>query len=254
MRAANQMGKRQRNNFSDFDMSRHINLIRFICKRYVFAGFVTECDEEDFTHDVIERLMKRMPVLQKNFNGSVKPSTYLGVVASNICKELLRERKRKQIVFPTESFPAGQQDNLALQQLYFQDEMDKLEKIFFLFNRKRLKLEICLKVYRGVEFTVNELRRLPQIVNETLNEANKLNHLPKAKKADKYNALAQIASKLEERESNPEAIRKWLKSKITEVIDTLNGNPKHAAYDEESLGILLEKYYETNDVEIKGTG
>lgn len=237
-------------NFSDFNINDHIKLIKFICNRYVFAGFIKNDETEDFYHDVIEKLINRLPVLRKNYNGSVKPATYLTVVVNNICKELIRAKMKKEIkYFSNIKTDVTQQESIE-RDLIIEDEIERLQTIFVLFNKKRFKLEICLKGYFGITFTKLETKSLDNKLKIILRIANKMINEPNVKNSKKYGIIASIISELQNKPVNAEAIRKWIKEKIEELIYLLNGEPPHAMYDEESLGILLEKYYEVKRINI----
>jgi hypothetical protein len=51
---------------------------------------------------------------------------------------------------------------------------------------------------------------------------------------------------------HPDTMRKWVKAKMHELVEMLNGNPRRAYYNEETLQILVEKYYVEQAELLKG--
>jgi len=55
--------------------------------------------------------------------------------------------------------------------------------------------------------------------------------------------LTEIFNKYENKNNAPDTLRKWVKFKINELIDVLNGSPPASKYDEETFQILFEKCF-----------
>ena len=57
------------------------------------------------------------------------------------------------------------------------------------------------------------------------------------------NALIPLFNKYENKNNSPDALRKWIKQKIVEIIDLLNGKSSSSRYNEETLQILFERCF-----------
>ena len=58
-----------------------------------------------------------------------------------------------------------------------------------------------------------------------------------------FSALTEILNKHENKNNTPDAMRKWIKQKINELIDIMNGDPPDSNYNEETIQILFEKCF-----------
>jgi endonuclease III len=58
-----------------------------------------------------------------------------------------------------------------------------------------------------------------------------------------YRTITPIMNKIEEKSNSVDALRKWTDSKVREIIQVLNGNPKKADYSTETLKILVDDFF-----------
>jgi hypothetical protein len=58
-----------------------------------------------------------------------------------------------------------------------------------------------------------------------------------------YRIITPIMNKNEEKSNSVDAVRKWTDSKIHEIIEVLNGEPKRANYTQDTLKILVDDFF-----------
>jgi hypothetical protein len=58
-----------------------------------------------------------------------------------------------------------------------------------------------------------------------------------------YKIITPVMNKNEKKSNSIDAVRKWTDSKISEIIQLLNGNPKKMNYNEDTLKTLVDDFF-----------
>ena len=120
-----------------------------------------------------------------------------------------------------------------------------LETIFHLFNQQKDKLKLCLKVFFRIPVSRDDIYQyLPEIsINDLIEYTSMVNNEGALTDHEIFVILTKLINIKENKDNSPDAIRKWIKAKIDEILYLMNGKPIRANYDKESLRFLVENYF-----------
>jgi RNA polymerase sigma factor (sigma-70 family) len=219
-------------------------LIKICVGHYIKTKMFAVQEEEDVIQSVNERLIQRMPVIAKKYNGSSQLNTYMSVVINNICLNLFRDRdKSPQTVQLDEESIRSTDDPSA--GLYIQDEVERLRVIFILLYRKRNRFLLCAKYYYRMPVSENDIRRtIPSIQYRDIQQLIGLSEPEKSPETldEIFTVLARLLTKYEGAAVDHNSLRRWTVRTINEVIGHLNGAPPEYAYTVDSLKLLIDHY------------
>jgi len=220
------------------------SLIEFIVETYIIHGFFNRYDRDDIIQSINESLLRKIPKLQEQYNNTTRVKTYFSVIIRNNCKEILRKAKI-EIVDVKNIENMQYAVNEPEHKLVFTQEFDRLEKIFMMFYRQRFKMELCFKLLYNIPVKFKDFKNYSIDFDKSsyLKIVKDINPGTEIRKRKIYRILLPYFNKVENKDNSEDALRKWLRFKTNEIIRLLNGDPPVSSYDEESLQILLEKYY-----------
>jgi len=208
-----------------------------------------KAEEEELFHFVVDVILtKKVGSIIKNYKNEYSFSTYFSNVVKNILKDYFKKEKRfslffKDILLIPISFYTKTDCNI-----YFSEELKRLDFIIELCSDEKTKLLYCLKAYYSIKFEKNDFERLKD-QNPTLKEnidiaVNEI--ISTSHKAKAFENLAVILNSIESSDYKPDSLRKWTERKCEEILKLLNydknGNKIHF-YEKDTLIILLEKYF-----------
>jgi hypothetical protein len=221
--------------------------LRIVVKIYVQSGMFRAQDTEDILQALNEELLLRFPTIRAKFNGSTILRTYLSAVVRNLCIDLYRADKSNPKVVPLDGtlhLPhvdvTGRYDiehtrrvfRAILKQFDYKLELPRLLFCLKLRYRFPIEREDVLKFYPGCGR--NDLERLLKTLSgnyETLTEWE-ISEL-----------ITPVLNKADGRDNTPEAILRWVRVRIGNILTLLNGSPPTGAFDQETLKILVEDFF-----------
>jgi len=219
-------------------------VIKIIIQRYMQTGFIKVHDKDDYLQHVNEELLKRVEKIQKNFNGKAQLRTYISVIIRNICLELIKKNQMShEDITESKNIEEGSEETLS--GIIIEQEFYRFQKILMLFSKQKARLELCLKILYRIPVSQKDLEAYyPGLKEKDYQKALK-NIDPQKTYTDKevYELITPFLNECEKKDNTADAVRKWTKLKIDELIELMNGNPKRANYNKETIQILLEKYY-----------
>ena len=221
-------------------------VIAVIVQVFMRSGYFQHESKEELIQYVNEALLDRMGKIRENYNGRALLRTYFSAVIKNICAELQRERQKSSFIqYFEEPVECENYETDPLSRMVIKQELSRLDTIFLLFGPLQSKVELCLKA----------LYRIP-LNKSDFNCSCKDPEAPMVKESIRY--LMQPEPLMEKevllhlnilfnyrdgKITQSDALRKWVKARIREIVKLLNGNPARANYNEETLQILMERYY-----------
>lgn len=220
------------------------SLIDIVIKQFIRSGSFSFQEFDEIKQQVNEELFRRLPKIQAQYRGESLLKTYFSVIIRNICNELIRKRVTTQFI-SLHGINIEQSSDEVMTSILIKEEIIKLKAAMNFYCEKKAKLVLCLKVKFRMPFDFKDFKdTFPQITIEDF-ESFKLKTHPYHEKPEivLLSVLTDIINKFEMKNNTPDALRKWLKLKIDELIDVLNGNPPTSMYNEETLQILFEKSY-----------
>ncbi len=217
------------------------DMIGIIVYRFIRAGKFHVKERQDIVQHINEELIRKIPKIQTQFKGNARIKTYFAAIITNICHEIIRKTKKIDYINITENFVLIDRSEVT-SNLVIQDEIKNLQKILALYFRQRSKLVLLLKLKFRIPVNFSDLHSVFEDLTMTEYRQFLQDISPYEENTDlqMHTALTGLFNHYGSRSITPDALRKWIKQKITELIDILNGNPPVSKYTEETLQILFE--------------
>ncbi len=226
----------------------HQKTIQYVVNKFVLTGFFTYHDRDEVVQYVNEKLLTgKIEKMRKQYNRNYYVATYLSKIIHNLCLEYSRKnrsRNRESTGIDISSLDVTENAD-AESNIIIEEESRRLDAILSMYNKSRPRIELFLKILCGAGFKEDEILSLYPEANRK--DVEKLVHqcTPASdhdKKTDKelYGALTYFINKYDRKKNTADALRKWIAAKINEIIGLLNGDPKTAHYEKETLKILFQ--------------
>ncbi len=234
---------------------RYQEVIRIIVRAFIRTRAIHESDHDDTIQYVNEKLWTRIDRIREMYNGQSLVKTYMSVVIRNLVMERRKERHYCLVEEPLEFYEtAGSNAADQFLQLVIKQELERLDTIMKTFHKQRLKFEFCLKIVFRIPVAEDDFRELVHplspVEQKRLWKLFDRNTLPEDK--DQYRRLSEVFNTLEDQSGRSrDSIRKWIRHRLDMVLLLMNGTPRQAHYNDETLQILFERYFITNQVDIQ---
>ena len=216
-------------------------IIRIIAARSIEQSSWSRNELPDLVQEVNRKLLERIDRIRQLYNGKSLFRTYFSVVVRNMCLE--ETRKSRMVAEPPPGKYRGLTHESTLNDLTIRQEMERLKRALRLFHKEELTLWLALRCQFDLTVQSHHLAShsvaIPADQEDQILEL--LNSAAGLQKKDKLEILGRVFCMLGEKDRNPEALRKWFKSRLEEVLALMNGRPPRSAYTEETLQILMEK-------------
>lgn len=243
-----------RDNSHDVDLLRsdpqklilqHTRDVRFIVKKYITLGMFHRSEYEDIVQSVFESLFRKIPSIQRQYNGSSLFVTYLSSIVRNICLTFRDHPSRR--IKTSELQEIATEDPEPTYDLKLIDQvLDRLKIILTLYDKKLPKVLLSLKLKFRIPLTDGDIR--------TWYPASSAGDRARFVRAfggfyeemrdpELFRKAAPMLNKVEGRENRPDSLRRYVDTTIREILVLLNGNPPRHTFDEDSLGALIQKYF-----------
>lgn len=221
-------------------------VIQIIVSKFIKRGFIHISEKDDFIQVINENLLIKIPKIQQQYDGSTLLKTYISVIVRNICLEEIRKQAKDQTSEIDDCDNKIIADERSDYLVIVNQEINRLNVILRLFYDKRWKLEFCLKVIYRISLVIDDFLKYCTVCNsskikELINKINPPKEIPEK---DLYIEIQPFINKCDNKNNSSDAIRKWLKLQIDNVIDLINGKTNKSYYNRESIQILFEKYFE----------
>ena len=172
----------------------------------------------------------------------------MSVVIGNLCYDKVYKHKRSlvRVDIKDEAIHSGQEDILT--GIILENEFDRLKKILILYNKQQKKIEFILKVYFRCPVSRKDFLELSDKLSDEDFERFDNNIDIKKLHTDKiiFEFITPILNKIDNKNNASDAVRKWVRLKIDEIIELINGTPARTNYTKETLQILMEKFFAKN--------
>lgn len=219
-------------------------VFRMIVRKYACSGYFLfeECDE--VLQHLNERLFSRADKIAHQFDHRSLVRTYLSAICRNIIAEQIRSSRRRMEMF------CGKMAMEAVGQMpyhanfVFKDEFKRLDNVMLMFGDKRHKLWLMMKLVFRIQVTMEDFRAVIPGIEKMVSQQwiDDINGDVYLRDKQIYKLLFPLLKTVEKRLSHPDTLRKWFNLKTADLIALMNGYPVRAAYAEDTLQILVEKY------------
>ena len=219
--------------------------VEIIVKKYIQSGLFTATEFEDTVQDILAALLVRIPAMQSQYNGTSLFKTYFSVIVRNICLKKYRE-DRKEVDIVKEDVAGVAEQNVLENKDIIEHEVRRFKTILSLYHKQRPKLLLCLKLYYKIPITPEDIRLWYPACNDD-DHALLLKHFGSSfhhmRDIVVYELVTPIMNRNERKSNSVDALRKWTDSKVRDIIEVLNGDPKKANYTTETLKILVDDFF-----------
>lgn len=229
-------------------------IIEATVARFAARGFFAFEEKEEVVQEINLQLWdKKLERIKAQYNGSVYLRTYFSKVVYNACLEIVRSRRRQPRFLSDEILQfSGDNAAGAFEQMAIRDELHRLEGFFRGLAGKRVKSELCLKLFARFILSMYDInwydgpRTQAAILAIRQHFFEAYDHL-----SDKevYGVIVQLFNIVESRDTDADSLRKWVQQLADRLIGLLNGDPPVSAYDREALKILLRLFFEHSRAE-----
>jgi RNA polymerase sigma factor (sigma-70 family) len=220
-------------------------IVIIIVRKYIGLGLFRRDDFDEIVQTVNERLLAKVNVIREQYNGSSLLKTYISSIIRNICLKMYDDTKRHAYLHLADDSAIVDPDSLH-DRYAIEDEREAFRTVLTLFRKHRSKLFLLLKVMYRLPVSETEIREwFPQ---SHLKEAREIAGLfdgdyGPMTDGEIYRSLTPFLNRWEGKKTTHDALRKWIDSKLSEIITVLNGDPPTKSHSPESLKILIEDYF-----------
>jgi DNA-directed RNA polymerase specialized sigma24 family protein len=223
------------------------DVIRIIVRKYISSGMFDHQSFEDTVQSVNTTLLRNIGRAQVQYNGSTLVKTYVSSIIRNICLQLHHTQKR---TLPTDRFEEDKfpRPNLIEERLTIEHSIAVFRAVLQQFDHqaKLPRLLVCLKLWYRIPLETSDILRWYPKCSETdlrclLDSFGaRYDQIPTK---EVFRVFTQFANKAHQNNNSDDTVRRWTQSKITQILQLLNGSPPTASFDEESLRVLVEDYF-----------
>ena len=242
-----------RNNKNEF-VIRCQRIIAIIVKQYIATGMFSASDYDDIKQSVTLELIKRLPLIEKNYNGTALMVTYLNTIIINICLRIHEQESSIIVPYSLNDLWLSREENaddsmlskeFADKNMLISNELERFGIALKLFYSEQYKILVCLKVYFSIPITAVELKKC--FWNITDNDLERLmvvfgQRYYTVEEATDFNLLTEMVNKYEHTSTTEETLRRIILTYIQKFITVMNGHPPTRAHTKDSLKVLLEHY------------
>lgn len=229
--------------------------ISIIANRYIKFGYIRRNEKPEIIQHINLRLLDGiLEKMKLQYDKKFMLSTYFSTIVNNLCKEFLNIKLKEQRVIPLDQVINEHLKNVPNNsQMLINEEIQRLERIFRLYHRKRNKLQVALKIKYKIPIIDGDFSEFFDIRDIALEKVRmRLENifLESKNEVELFNSIIGIYNEFNEKQINGESYRHWAYLKINEIIDLLN-NGRESSYDLETFGLLFQKYIEKMSIEVK---
>lgn len=227
-------------------------VIKIIVARFIRYGFVYSDERDELIQFINARLLHGiLRKMKEQYNPSFCVSTYFATEINNLRKEFLNKYKKNNNLISIEDFSSPEQ-HLSEEQLklLINEEIERLEIILRLYHSKKKKVILALKIKYHITIEVEDISDLSNMPVDELEKIFMMdnNQLWQFKTENQiFDYYAGLIGKFNEKKLMGELFKHWTYTKINEIIQLLNKDGKESSYDQETFGMLFEKYSDCED-------
>jgi RNA polymerase sigma factor (sigma-70 family) len=219
--------------------------VKIIVKKYILADVFKPSDFEDVVQEVYAALFAKIPAMQSQYNGMSLFKTYFSVIVRNICMKE-HAKTRKELEIEQKEITNFIDRSHVEAKIIIEYQIQRFRAILSLYYRQRPKLLLCLKLHYRIPLTPEDITlwypKCSSPDRDILLE-NFGSNFDETDDVEIYKILTPLMNKNENKSNSVDAVRKWIDTKIREIIQLLNGNPKKSNYNEDTLKTLVDDFF-----------
>lgn len=224
-------------------------IIEIITKNFIQSGLIEPTQLRDTVQSVNEQLIKKLPGIERNYNGKVLMTTYMNAVIRNICLSIHKKERGSIQTIPLSDSDQDTDGETAFRSLMMKDELQRFSVILTLFHRQRPKLFLCLKLFHRVPLTARDIMEcFEQITEKDLATLLSLFGVPfdDVLESDIFNEIAPFMNRKENNQTSGASLRRWTHKQSTRIITLMNSGTDRRTHTPETIKVLFEHYIQQN--------
>jgi len=219
-----------------------MEIVKKVVSRYVAKSSIPKREAADAEMSVFEKFWNNREKILSAFQGKSQLTTYCIAVANRMCCEFIRKEKKhwNQLHEAMETVAENNNNTHHLEtekEVHFKSEVKRLSNALQFFNGESAKFNLFLKYYLDIPISDNDI--IDYHPDNTESISSLLSHKESPSKGEKFEQLAEVVNTVEAKSVKSDSVRMWLNSRMTTLLDRLNGNGI-SSHTHESLTILLE--------------
>lgn len=223
-----------------------------IVQMHINEGKLPREEKEEFVHHILDAFLQRLPSIRLQYNGQSQLRTYCAAVFRNLCKDRIRQyhRQGSHRMLRESDMPAYSVSN-PLSRLAIKEEVVLFGKVFSLFTRKRAKATLFLKAYFRIPLIRQDLLDYhPALQEEELRHwLDMLSIGEDENDIGLYRALGKLSAKAEGKGGSEEAIRKWIRARLNDLVRCMNTS-RDTRHTAETVQLLAERFFSQAEVPV----
>lgn len=236
-------------------VERFRDIIEYVVRKYNDPYYLHPFSADDLRQHIYLNLLENIERVKAIYRGEARVRTYMSAVIRNYALGFIRSRRSDRpeaIDTDKQATPfAGQQQVVAGMEISI--EIKRLTQILILFGKKKGKVELVLKGYFGRVLTREDVEKyLSKLINEKFLMAfiERVNSRSGNTDGEIFEIYTDFFNEVEGKQNTVDAMRKWTLRVIDELIQKLNNTHEKRTHNKESLGILLNFYFEPREKKV----
>jgi len=233
---------------SPFDLLlKYQPVFELIARRFACNGYYPFGHCEEIVQHVNERFFSRIEKIREQFDGRVLVRTYFSAICRKIIQEYIRCSGRRDELLADYVAEVSEPITGYSLDYVIVEEFRRLDRVMTLFGSKRNKLWLLMKLLYRIRVEFSDFSEVnpgaAEIIGDDL--LNRFNEDADMKDREIFQLVFPFFLRFEVRLTHYDSLRKWYRLKVSDVISLMNGTPARAAYSQDTLQILVEKYCDT---------
>jgi len=230
-------------------------LIDEVKKGLLVKGILTNSQLDDLVNHINLALLEKD--IGKTFDEKKLFSNYLWRIVHNECISYLKSKQSRVCLnekkFYKNDFKSETHISEAEIELIFKEEFVRFDRILSTFDKRRPKIELCLKVQYLINVCNDDIFFLNRKIslkeaNKMVNKINRSFNKRMSKKPENLIKRFEIIlplmnNKLDKNHVKVSNVIRWTNSKINELINILNNGYARPCFDNMTFSIFIEKYF-----------
>lgn len=217
-------------------------IIEIVLRTFIGSGMFSREEFSDLQQSVSEEFIRRIPLIERNYNGTASMATYVNAVVRNICLDIHQRRQNTLETVPLDDVEQESEDGAVLTSILVNEELHLLQTALGMFNDHREKTTVCLKIFFKLPVQREEIQQcsplLPSQDIDAVYRRFSTGSLDTNESED-FDALAPYMNRQESKTTSGASLRRWTQEQLTRIIAVLNTG-RRRSHTKETIGTLLE--------------
>lgn len=217
-------------------------IIEIVLRTFIGSGMFHRDEFPDLQQSISEEFIRRLPSIERNYNGTASMATYVNAIVRNICLDIHQRRRNAVETVPLDDAESESENGTVFTSILVKDEMHLLQTALGMFNDHREKTTVCLKVFYKLPVLRGEVQRcFHQLPHHDIDAVYRRfsTASPDTNESEDFDALAPYMNRQESNTTSGASLRRWTQEQLTRIISVLNHGERRS-HTKETIGTLLE--------------